>query len=70
MKHIFAQLVVVVGFAISGALNQLAKNMACEWAKDNIRANAVVPWIIRGSGLDAFHSIATSRQVSLISALA
>ncbi|XP_010414401.1 PREDICTED: tropinone reductase homolog At2g29310-like isoform X2 [Camelina sativa] len=26
-----------------GALNQLAKNLACEWAKDGIRANAVAP---------------------------
>ncbi|KAF5744586.1 putative tropinone reductase [Tripterygium wilfordii] len=29
-----------------GALNQLAKNLACEWAKDNIRINAVAPWVI------------------------
>lgn len=29
------------------ALNQLTKNLACEWAKDNIRVNAVAPWIIR-----------------------
>ncbi|XP_018435128.2 tropinone reductase homolog At2g29330 [Raphanus sativus] len=26
-----------------GALNQLARNLACEWAKDGIRANAVAP---------------------------
>ncbi|KAL9244416.1 hypothetical protein vseg_018194 [Gypsophila vaccaria] len=26
-----------------GAMNQLAKNLACEWAKDNIRVNAVAP---------------------------
>jgi Tropinone reductase 1 len=30
-----------------GAMNQLAKNLACEWAKDGIRANAVAPWYIR-----------------------
>ncbi|KAJ4725724.1 tropinone reductase [Melia azedarach] len=30
-----------------GAMNQLAKNLACEWAKDNIRANSVAPWCIR-----------------------
>ncbi|XP_038712473.1 tropinone reductase homolog At2g29330-like [Tripterygium wilfordii] len=29
-----------------GALIQLAKNLACEWAKDNIRINAVAPWFI------------------------
>ncbi|BBH04737.1 NAD(P)-binding Rossmann-fold superfamily protein [Prunus dulcis] len=32
--------------SISGAMNQLAKNLACEWAKDNIRTNSVAPWFI------------------------
>uniref|UniRef100_A0A3P6AAE4 3-oxoacyl-[acyl-carrier-protein] reductase n=1 Tax=Brassica oleracea TaxID=3712 RepID=A0A3P6AAE4_BRAOL len=31
----------------TGALNQLARNLACEWAKDGIRANAVAPNSIR-----------------------
>ncbi|XP_065877913.1 tropinone reductase homolog At5g06060-like isoform X2 [Euphorbia lathyris] len=26
------------------AMNQLTKNLACEWAKDNIRTNCVAPW--------------------------
>ncbi|XP_071711914.1 tropinone reductase homolog At5g06060-like [Rutidosis leptorrhynchoides] len=30
--------------ATKGAMNQLAKNLACEWAKDNIRTNSVAPW--------------------------
>ncbi|KAJ0021369.1 hypothetical protein Pint_32725 [Pistacia integerrima] len=30
-----------------GAMNQLAKNLACEWAKDNIRINSVAPWFVR-----------------------
>lgn len=30
-----------------GAINQLTKNLACEWAKDNIRVNCVAPWIIK-----------------------
>ncbi|KAK4791536.1 hypothetical protein SAY86_031949 [Trapa natans] len=30
-----------------GALNQLTKNLACEWANDNIRVNAVAPSFIR-----------------------
>ncbi|KAH9736101.1 Tropinone reductase [Citrus sinensis] len=30
-----------------GAMNQLTKNLACEWAKDKIRVNSVAPWIIR-----------------------
>lgn len=26
------------------AINQLAKNLACEWAKDGIRVNSIAPW--------------------------
>ncbi|XP_062085040.1 tropinone reductase homolog At5g06060-like [Humulus lupulus] len=33
--------------AAKGAINQLAKNLACEWAKDSIRINSVAPWFIR-----------------------
>ncbi|CAH9130571.1 unnamed protein product [Cuscuta epithymum] len=29
------------------AINQLTKNMACEWAKDGIRVNSVSPWAVR-----------------------
>jgi len=32
-----------------GVMNQLAKNLACEWAKDNIRTNSVAPWYIKTS---------------------
>ncbi|KAA8549319.1 hypothetical protein F0562_001003 [Nyssa sinensis] len=32
--------------ATKGAMNQLTKNLACEWAKDNIRSNAIAPWYI------------------------
>ncbi|XP_047090115.1 tropinone reductase homolog At5g06060-like [Lolium rigidum] len=32
-----------------GAMNQLAKNLACEWAKDSIRTNSVAPWYIKTS---------------------
>ncbi|KAJ7947597.1 Tropinone reductase [Quillaja saponaria] len=35
--------------ATKGAINQLVKNLACEWAEDNIRSNAVAPWYIRTS---------------------
>ncbi|KAJ4842460.1 hypothetical protein Tsubulata_001814 [Turnera subulata] len=33
--------------ATKGAINQLTKNLACEWAKDNIRTNSVAPWLIK-----------------------
>ncbi|KOM39170.1 hypothetical protein LR48_Vigan03g255200 [Vigna angularis] len=35
--------------ASKAAINQLTKNLACEWAKDNIRSNCVVPWTTRTS---------------------
>ncbi|OAY81374.1 Tropinone reductase [Ananas comosus] len=35
--------------ATKGAINQLTKNLACEWAKDNIRTNSVSPWYIKTS---------------------
>ncbi|CAI9113389.1 OLC1v1013982C1 [Oldenlandia corymbosa var. corymbosa] len=35
--------------ATKGAINQLTKNLACEWAKDNIRVNCVAPWVTRTS---------------------
>ncbi|CAI0471910.1 unnamed protein product [Linum tenue] len=33
--------------ATKGAINQLTRSFACEWAKDNIRTNAVAPGSIR-----------------------
>lgn len=30
--------------AVQAALNQLAKNLTCEWADQHIRAIAVAPW--------------------------
>lgn len=41
-----------IGFpflCVLGAINQLTRNLACEWAKDNIRVNAVAPWYIKTS---------------------
>ncbi|KAG7568462.1 NAD(P)-binding domain superfamily [Arabidopsis thaliana x Arabidopsis arenosa] len=32
--------------ATKGAMNQLGRNLACEWASDNIRVNSVCPWVI------------------------
>ncbi|KAF5193054.1 Tropinone reductase [Thalictrum thalictroides] len=33
--------------ATKGAINQVTKNFACEWAKDNIRTNSIAPGLIR-----------------------
>ncbi|XVF46579.1 hypothetical protein PTKIN_Ptkin03bG0038600 [Pterospermum kingtungense] len=33
--------------ATKGAINQVTKILACEWAKDNIRVNSIAPWVIR-----------------------
>ncbi|KAK1311691.1 hypothetical protein QJS10_CPA07g00126 [Acorus calamus] len=32
--------------ATKGAMNQVTKNLACEWAKDNIRINCVAPGFV------------------------
>ncbi|KAG6681317.1 hypothetical protein I3843_13G074700 [Carya illinoinensis] len=40
--------------ATKGAMNQLTKNLACEWAKDNIRTNCVAPWFITTPLADPF----------------
>ncbi|PNX98654.1 tropinone reductase [Trifolium pratense] len=39
--------------ATKGAVNQFTKNLALEWAKDNIRANAVAPGPVKTSLLES-----------------
>ncbi|MCL7022762.1 hypothetical protein MKW94_025782 [Papaver nudicaule] len=39
--------------ACKGAINQLTKSFACEWAKDKIRVNSVAPWVIRTPPLES-----------------
>ncbi|XP_019161479.1 PREDICTED: tropinone reductase homolog [Ipomoea nil] len=39
--------------ASKGAINSLTKNLACEWANDNIRVNAIAPWAMRTSLTEA-----------------
>ncbi|PHT99355.1 Tropinone reductase -like protein, chloroplastic [Capsicum chinense] len=36
-----------------GAMNQLTRSLACECAKDNIRINAVAPWVVKTSLIEA-----------------
>ncbi|GLU11545.1 hypothetical protein SLE2022_282830 [Rubroshorea leprosula] len=40
--------------AAKAALNQLAKNLACEWAKDGIRTNCVAPGLTRTPLVDPY----------------
>ncbi|KVI06981.1 hypothetical protein Ccrd_014668 [Cynara cardunculus var. scolymus] len=46
-----------VYFASTGAINQLTKNLACEWAVDNIRSNSVAPWVIKTSLIEKLKQI-------------
>ncbi|CAO2825970.1 unnamed protein product [Amaranthus hypochondriacus] len=39
-----------------GAMNQLAKILACEWAKDNIRCNVVAPGFIKTPMAEEFYA--------------
>lgn len=43
--------------ATKGAMNQATRNLACEWAKDGIRVNAVAPWLIKTSLLDSIQDL-------------
>ncbi|KAI3751331.1 hypothetical protein L2E82_22399 [Cichorium intybus] len=40
--------------ATKGAINQLTKNLACEWANDNIRTNCVAPWFTKTSLVEQY----------------
>ncbi|XP_027335751.1 tropinone reductase homolog At5g06060-like isoform X4 [Abrus precatorius] len=49
-------------YAVSkAAINQFTKNLACEWAKDNIRSNCVVPWATRTPLVEHFVDDAMAR---------
>ncbi len=52
------ELCVWIFMSYAGAINQLTRSLACEWAKDNIRTNCVSPWWIRTPVLEfvtSFH---------------
>ncbi|KAG0481753.1 hypothetical protein HPP92_012611 [Vanilla planifolia] len=40
--------------ATKGAMNQLTRTMAAEWAKDNIRANCIAPGLINTPALQSY----------------
>lgn len=40
-----------------GAINQLTKNLALEWARDGIRTNAVAPWGVNTGIVKPVHTI-------------
>ncbi|KAI9152873.1 hypothetical protein LWI28_002365 [Acer negundo] len=46
-----------------GAMNQLTKNLACEWAKDNIRVNSIAPGFIRTPLIDAVEENPEAKKV-------
>ncbi|XP_059310688.1 tropinone reductase homolog [Lycium ferocissimum] len=48
--------------ASKGAINQVTKSLACEWAKDNIRVNAVAPWIINTSIIEVACQVPSQKE--------
>lgn len=55
--------------ALKGAINQLTRNLACEWAKDNIRTNCVAPGMTRTSMAEpAFENEHVAKVLSRIPA--
>ncbi|KAE9617757.1 putative tropinone reductase I [Lupinus albus] len=49
--------------ASKGAINQFTKNLALEWAKDNIRANAVAPGLVKTFLLESFMKSSAADEV-------
>lgn len=43
--HELKLLIVFICYFI-GAVIQISKNLACEWARDKIRTNTVAPWAV------------------------
>ncbi|XP_074569553.1 tropinone reductase homolog At2g29360-like isoform X2 [Curcuma longa] len=57
----------VVYASTKGAMNQLARNLACEWAKDNIRTNCVAPGPIRTPLVDFTRIYWRGRNIACLS---
>lgn len=52
--------------ATKGALNQLTKNLACEWARGTIRVNSVAPRFIRTSMVGDFFEVSGNLKLKKI----
>ncbi|XP_054783242.1 tropinone reductase 1-like [Prosopis cineraria] len=50
--------------ASKGAMNQVSKNLALEWAKDNIRVNVVAPGPVKTLLLEYFMNAAKGEDVN------
>ncbi|KAL2509590.1 Tropinone reductase-like protein [Forsythia ovata] len=48
--------------ASKGAMNQVTKNLACEWVKDNIRVNSVAPGLINTSLVERLATSADQQE--------
>ncbi|XP_024977459.1 tropinone reductase homolog At5g06060-like isoform X2 [Cynara cardunculus var. scolymus] len=51
------------------AVNQLTKNLACEWAGDKIRTNSVAPWFVKTSLIDQLISMEVLEEKKIMSDL-
>ncbi|XP_071731663.1 senescence-associated protein 13-like isoform X1 [Rutidosis leptorrhynchoides] len=51
--------------ATKAAMNQLAKNFACEWAPDKIRTNSVAPWFTETPLVVPVNMIFINEEVNL-----
>ncbi|KAL1823841.1 hypothetical protein ACET3Z_010619 [Daucus carota] len=52
--------------ASKAAVNQLTKNLACEWANDNIRVNTVAPWGVKTTINPGFVEASVTRAMMLV----
>ncbi|CAI9302752.1 unnamed protein product [Lactuca saligna] len=48
--------------ATKGAINQLTKNLACEWATDKIRTNCVAPWFTKTSLVEQYMQLVGPKE--------
>ena len=44
LVHVIHIILQVIAARRAAAMNQITRNLACEWAAKGIRVNAVAPW--------------------------